>query len=135
MKTKTICPILTAFCFGLCSCTLHSRYYNTISRNLDKARADRKISEHDYFASRMQLEAMENQSIQERNARIRMALGGVTANANAQIQANQAADRARSDAMFQQRIRNLNPKTYDSTVTPTYPGGPVHVHTEETGGN
>ena len=81
---------------------------------------------------------MAQQAAQEKQARIQSALAGLAATTN------QAADQMRQDqqrqedfnrALILQGMRNLHPRTYDSTVTPTYPGGPVNIHTEETGGN
>ena len=123
MKTTATRSILAALCLGLCSCAEHSAYYKLISRNLDIARAQGRISERDYFQSRMQLEAIEDRRKAERNARIRLALGGIANNASAQIRENQARQADFNNRMILQRMQSVTaqPRTYDSTVTPTYP--------------
>jgi hypothetical protein len=82
-------------------------------------------------------EARADQDRQQRQANIRAAFAGMATNANAQIQANLASQQALNNAIIANGVRNATaqPRTYDSTITPSYPGGPVTVHTEQTGGN
>jgi hypothetical protein len=82
-------------------------------------------------------ESRADQARQQRQENIRAALAGMASNANAQIQANQARQADFNNKLILQGVQNATarPRTYDSTITPSYPGGPVAVHTEQTGGN
>ncbi len=82
-----------------------------------------------------QAQQAEQQQQQARRQAFANAIGAM----GDQIQAQQAQRNAQIDAQIREntaRMSQLPPRnrSYDSTVTPsTYPGGPVQVHTEETG--
>lgn len=83
---------------------------------------------------------MAQQADQQREAKKQAflaAMAGITNQAAKQIREDQQRQEDFNRALILQGMRNATaqPRTYDSTVTPTYPGGPTYVHTEQTGGN
>ena len=100
-------------------------------------RLDLEMRQKELDQKREQMNAQTAQQAQQKRDAAWQAVGDNLAATGKQMRADQQRQEDFNRALILQGMRNATarPRTYDSTVTPTYPGGPVRVHTEVSGGD
>ncbi len=105
----------------------------TPAQRLDLEMRQKELDFRREQANAQQARLAQQRREQQRDLALQSISNTLTATGN-QMRADQRRQEDFTRALILQQMRRQHPRTYDSTVTPTYPGGPVHVHTEQTGG-